>query len=125
MRTLTKNQPCRELLLNMGAMLVAAVAIVVSGSVSAQPQGPSCGTYNVLKDTKIETRLFLKGTYRLHSTGISCEEVVGEDGLFAKFLSLGDETPLPEPWKSLIGAVGAPKFAIGPGVGFRAQRISD
>ena len=107
------------------AAIVATIAIVTSGPVSAQPQGPSCGTFTVLKDTKVETRLFPKGAYRIHAIGVSCEEVIGEDGLFAKFLGLGDGTPLPEPWESLIGAVGAPKFAAGPGVGFRAQRISD
>jgi hypothetical protein len=73
----------------------------------------------------IETRLFPKGTYVVHSIGVSCEEVLGEDGLFATFLSLGDAVSLPEPWKSLTEAIGAPKFAAGPGVGFRAQRISD
>ena len=107
------------------AFVIAAATIVLSGAVSAQPQTPSCGTFEVLEDTIVETRLFSKGTYVLHSIGVPCEEVIGEDGLFAKFLSLGDETPLPEPWKSLTEAVGAPKFATGPGFGFRAQRISD
>jgi len=104
---------------------ITAATIVLSGAVSSQPQTPSCGAFEVLEDTMIETRLFRKGIYVLHSIGVPCEEVVGEDGLFAKFLRLGDEMPLPEPWESLTEAVGAPKFATGPGYGFRTQRISD
>jgi hypothetical protein len=80
---------------------LAIVTIAVSVSVSAQPQVPPCGTLRVSKDTKIETRLFQKGTYQIHAVGISCKEVIGRDGLFAKFLSLGDGVPLPEPWESL------------------------
>ena len=104
---------------------LAIVTIGVSVSVSAQPQVPPCGTLRVSKDTKIETLLFQKGTYQIHAVGISCKEVIGRDGLFAKFLSLGDGVPLPEPWESLIGVVGAPKFVAGPRIGIRAQRISD
>ena len=106
-------------------LVIAAAAIILADAVSGQPQSPSCGTFEVLEDTMIETRLFRKGTYVFHSIGVPCEEVLGAEGLFAKFLSLGDEVPLPEPWKSLTETVGSPKFATGPGYGFRAQRISD
>ena len=112
-----------------GPAMRAAIALVicafVSVSVLAQPQGPGCGTFEVIEDTKIESRLFRKGAYQLHAVGISCEEVMGVDGLFAKFLALDDGEPLPEPWESLLGVVGAPKFVAGPGIGIRAQRISD
>ncbi|MDG2088192.1 MAG: hypothetical protein P8J68_05570 [Arenicellaceae bacterium] len=106
-------------------LAIVTIGVSVSVSVSAQPQVPPCGTLKVSKDTKIETRLFQKGTYQIHAVGISCKEVIGRDGLFAKFLSLGDDVPLPEPWESLIGVVGARKFVAGPGIGIRAQRISD
>jgi hypothetical protein len=96
----------RELLLRKGVTLaVTAVAIVASGAVYAQPQGPNCGKFKVFKDTKIESRLFPKGNYQLHVIGVSCAEVAGENRLFAKFLSLGEGVPLPRPWKSLVGAV--------------------
>ncbi len=116
----------RELFFRKGVTLVVtAVAIVASGAAYAQPQGPNCGRFKVFEDTKIESRLFSKGNYQLHAIGVSCAEVAGENGFFAKFLSLGEGVPLPGPWKFLVGAVGAPKFAIRPGVGFRAQRVSD
>lgn len=105
--------------------LTAAVfAIAASGAIAAGPQGPSCGTFEVLNDEKIDAREFPKGTYRLNAIGISCAKVVGKYGLFDQFLSQDDTTPLPKPWKSLAGAVGAPKFSAAPGVGFRAQRIA-
>jgi hypothetical protein len=56
---------------------------------------------------------------------MSCDEVMGDAGLFNKFLSLGDNEALPDPWKFLEGAIGAPKFVSGASVGFRVQRISD
>jgi hypothetical protein len=117
----------RHLVLTTAAALaVATIALTIatSGAVSAGPQGPSCGTWKVLKDEKIDNRLFPKGTYRLNAFGISCAKVSGKYGLFDQFLNQDDSTPLPKPWKSLTGAVGAPKFSAAPGVGFRAQRIS-
>ena len=106
------------------AVATAALTIAASGAVSAGPQGPSCGTWKVRNDERIDSLLFPKGTYRLNAFGISCAKVSGKYGLFDQFLSQDDSTPLPKPWKSLTGAVGAPKFSAAPGVGFRAQRIS-
>ena len=98
--------------------------ISISSSVAAGPQGPSCGTYKVQKDETIAGQLFLKGTYRVNSIGISCAKVLGSKGIFAQFLKLSDHDQLPKPWKYLSGAVGAPKFSSGPGVGFRVQWLS-
>ena len=56
---------------------------------------------------------------------MTCEEVMGEEGLFNTFLHLGDNDVLPEPWSYLEGAVGALKFVKSPEVGFRAERIAD
>jgi len=106
-------------------LVIAMAAIILADAVSAQPQSPSCGRFEVLEDMIVETRLFRKGTYVIHSIGVPCEEVLGADGLFARFLGLGDDAPLPEPWKFLTEAGGAPKFATSAGYGFRAQRISD
>jgi hypothetical protein len=50
---------------------------------------------------------------------------MGDNGLFNVFLQLGDDAALPEPWRYLEGAVGAPKFVKGAGVGFRVERVSD
>ncbi len=62
---------------------------------------------------------------QINTFGIACEKVMGKYGLFDQFLSQDESTPLPKPWKYLSEAVGAPKFVAGPGVGFRAQRLSD
>jgi len=50
---------------------------------------------------------------------------MGEEGPLSKFLQLEDNDVLPEPWGYLEGAKGAPKFATGPGVGFRVERLAD
>jgi hypothetical protein len=68
---------------------------------------------------------FPAGSYQINTFGVSCEEVMGDEGLFNKFLQLEDTDELPEPWSHLEGAVGAPKFVTGPGVGFRAQLLAD
>ncbi|MEI7453570.1 MAG: hypothetical protein WCK04_05015 [Actinomycetes bacterium] len=96
----------------------------ISSSVAAGPQGPSCGTHKVQKDEIIAGKLFPKGTYRVNSIGISCAKVLGNKGIFAQFLKLSDQDQLPKPWQFLSGAVGAPKFSSGAGVGFRVQWIS-
>ncbi|MFZ8893386.1 MAG: hypothetical protein ACO3JO_06955 [Ilumatobacteraceae bacterium] len=96
----------------------------ISSSVAGGPQTPSCGTYKVLKNETIAGQAFPKGTYVLHAIGLSCKKVIGKKGLFAKFLNLPDNAALPRPWIYLAGAIGAPKFSAGQGIGFRAQRIS-
>jgi len=96
----------------------------ISSSVAGGPQTPSCGTYKVLKNETIAGQAFPKGTYVLHAIGLSCNKVIGKKGLFAKFLNLPDNAALPSPWMYLAGAIGAPKFSAGQGIGFRAQRIS-
>ncbi len=67
---------------------------------------------------------FAAGEYQINAMGISCDEVMGETGLFSQFLGLEDNEPLPAPWSYLEGAVGAPKFVSGAAVGFRVQRIT-
>ena len=96
----------------------------ISSSVAGGPKTPSCGTYKVLKNETIAGQAFPKGTYVLHAIGLSCNKVIGKKGLFAKFLNLPDNAALPSPWIYLAGAIGAPKFSAGQGIGFRAQRIS-
>ena len=106
-------------------LIVAAVTLIASSAFAQGPQTPSCGTFIVEKDSTIEGHLFTKGTYKINAIGISCEKVMGKYGLFDQFLSQDKSTPLPKPWKYLSEAVGAPKFVVAPGVGFRAQRIGD
>jgi hypothetical protein len=88
------------------------------------PKLPPCGTYKVNKDQIIAGQKFPKGKYQIHAFGIPCSKVLGKKGLFAKFLKLKDNDPLPKPWKYLSEAVGAPKFSSSPRVGFRVQLIS-
>ena len=89
------------------------------------PQTPSCGTVQVTTNEVIVGVQFPKGKYQINVIGMSCEEVIAEEGFFSKFLHLGDNDVLPEPWKYLKEAVGAPKFVKGPGVGFRVERVAD
>ena len=89
------------------------------------PQTPSCGIFEVTKAEVVSGQQFSKGKYHINTFGISCDEVMGDAGLFSQFLNLEDNGALPEPWRFLEGAVGAPKFVSGPAVGFRVQRISD
>jgi len=89
------------------------------------PQTPPCGIVEVMTNEVIAGVQFPKGQYQINVFGMSCEEVIGEEGLFSKFLQLGDNDVLPEPWSYLKGAVGAPKFVKGPGVGFRVARVAD
>jgi len=96
----------------------------INSAVAGGPKVPSCGTYKVLKDETIAGQAFPKGKYVLHAFGLPCNKVIGKKGLFAKFLNLPDNAALPKPWIYLAGAIGAPKFSSGQGVGFRAERIS-
>ena len=89
------------------------------------PKTPPCGTFEVITTELIAGQQFLPGQYQINAFGIPCEEVMGDTGLFSQFLQLKDDEDLPEPWRFLEGAVGAPKFVSGPAVGFRVQRISD
>jgi len=89
----------------------------------AGPQEPPCGTIEISKNGVISGQQFQSGSYVIHSFGIACDEVLGDEGLFMKFLRLNG-APLPEPWSFLEGAVGAPKFVTGPAIGFRVQKIS-
>ncbi len=96
----------------------------INSAVAGGPKFPSCGTYKVPKDETIAGQAFSKGTYVLHAFGLPCNKVIGKKGLFAKFLNLPDNAALPKPWIYLAGAIGAPKFSSGQGVGFRVERIS-
>jgi len=89
------------------------------------PKTPPCGIFEVTKAEVISGQQFSKGRYQINTFGISCDEVMGDAGLFSQFLKLEDNEALPVPWRYLEGAVGAPKFVSGPAVGFRVQRISD
>ena len=91
----------------------------------AGPQTPPCGMFDVAKAEVVSGQQFSKGRYQINTFGISCDEVMGNAGLFSQFLQLEDDADLPAPWRFLEGAIGAPKFVSGPAVGFRVQRISD
>lgn len=105
--------------------LLSTLLLMSSPAFSQGPQTPSCGNYIILKDTKIAEHRFTRGTYKINTMGISCEMVMGKYGLLDQFLSQDEGTPLPKPWKYLAEAVGAPKFVVDIGVGFRVQRVSD
>ncbi|MFZ1784129.1 MAG: hypothetical protein WAU23_02920 [Ferruginibacter sp.] len=111
----------------MKSLLVTGVVLIAVTSCSKQPgpQTPSCGIVEVTTNEVIAGQQFPKGKYQINVFGLSCEEVMGDEGLFSKFLQLGDNEVLPEPWSYLEGAVGAPKFVKGTGVGFRAERVGD
>ena len=89
------------------------------------PQTPSGGIFEVTKNEVVSGQQFSKGRYQINTFGMSCDEAIGDEGLFSQFLQLEDNESLPEPWSFLEGAVGAPKFVAGPAVGFRVERISD
>jgi len=91
----------------------------------AGPQTPPCGIFEVTKTEVVSGQQFSAGRYQINTFGISCDEVMGDAGLFSQFLQLEDNEALPDSWRFLEGAIGAPKFVSGPAVGFRVQRISD
>lgn len=96
-----------------------------SDSSGAGPQTPACGIVEVTTTELIAGVEFPPGQYQINTFGMSCEDVMGDDGLFNEFLQLEDTDELPEPWSHLDEAVGAPKFVTGPGVGLRAERLAD
>ncbi len=102
-------------------LILVLIPISTSSTFAAGPQTPSCGNYKVKKNEIIAGVQFPKGIYQVNTFGISCSKVMGKKGLFAQFLKLKDQDPLPKPWRYLEGAIGAPKFSSGPGVGFRVQ----
>ena len=103
--------------------------IILSGisffSYGQGPKTPPCGIVEVKTNEVIVGVQFPKGKYQINVIGMSCEDIMGAEGLFSKFLQLGDNDVLPEPWSYLKRAVGAPKFVKGPGVGFRVERVAD
>ncbi len=105
--------------------LVSPSSTIANLGGGAGPQTPPCGIFEVTKAEVISGQQFPTGRYQINTFGISCDEVMGNAGLFSQFLELDDDADLPTPWRFLEGAVGAPKFVSGPGVGFRVQRISD
>jgi hypothetical protein len=106
-------------------ILTLVLYFSLSNSAFSQPTTPPCGYVNVVNNKYIDGRYFEKGIYVVNAFGISCAEIIGNDGLFALFLSLPDNSPLPTPWTSLSEAVGEPKFSAGTGIGFRVQKISE
>ena len=113
------NNKLIKSLLAIGVVLTT----ITSCSKEPGPKTPPCGIVEVTTDEVIAGVQFPKGNYQINVFGMSCEEVMGNEGLFSKFLQLGDNAVLPEPWSHLEGAVGAPKFVKGTGVGFRVERI--
>ena len=105
--------------------LVSPSSSAVNLGGGAGPQTPPCGIFEVPKAEVVSGQQFSKGRYQINTFGISCDEVMGDAGLFSQFLQLDDNEGLPDPWRFLEGAVGAPKFVSGPAVGFRVQRVSD
>lgn len=105
--------------------LVSPSSSAVNPGGGAGPQTPPCGIFEVTKAEVVSGQQFSTGRYQINTFGISCDDVMGNAGLFSQFLQLEDDAGLPTPWRFLEGAVGAPKFVSGPGVGFRVQRISD
>jgi len=107
-------------------MQVVVLISVTSCTEDAGPQTPPCGIVEVLTDEVIVGHQFPTGQYQINVFGMSCDEVMGDTGLFSTFLKLGDNEALPEPWSYLEGAVGAPKFVKGQDaeVGFRAEKIN-
>ncbi|HEY5662643.1 MAG TPA: hypothetical protein VIS05_01270 [Ilumatobacter sp.] len=93
-------------------------------STPAGPRVPPCGTFDLAGAEIIAGLEFPAGTYLIHAFGIPCDDVIGADGVFGRFVDLADDEPLPAPWRHLDGAVGAPKFVTGPAQGFRVQRIA-
>ncbi|MEK9739858.1 MAG: hypothetical protein VW262_01585, partial [Flavobacteriaceae bacterium] len=59
------------------------------------PKTPVCGFVQVLTDEVIAGVQFPKGKYQINVFGMTCEEVMGDKGLFIQFLQLGDNDPLP------------------------------
>lgn len=109
--------------------LLILVVLITATSCSEEkssngPQTDPCGIVEVTRDEKIAGVQFTKGSYQINVFGMSCEEVMGEEGLFNQFLKLGDDDALPAPWSYLDGAVGAPKFVKGTGIGFRVEKIN-
>jgi hypothetical protein len=109
-------------------LMLGVVLVTVTGcdnDADPGPKTPPCGIVEVTTDEVIAGVQFPKGKYQINVFGMSCDEVMGEEGLFNMFLQLGDNDVLPEPWSYLDGAVGAPKFVKGTGVGFRVERVAD
>ena len=104
--------------------LIIFLSLTSNSSYAAGPQGPSCGNYTVTQDKIIAGQKFPVGTYVINAFGISCNLVMGSNGIFAQFLKLKDNAPLPEPWHYLADAIGATKFTSGPSIGFRVQEIA-
>jgi hypothetical protein len=104
--------------------MVLATVTGCSDDEGPGPKTPPCGIVEVTTDEVIAGVKFPKGKYQINVFGMSCDEVMGVEGLFNVFLQLGDNDVLPEPWSYLAGAVGAPKFVKGPSVGFRVERIN-
>ena len=97
----------RVLAIVIALILSATTAISVnSHSYAADPQGTSCGMYNLNKNEVIARVKFPKGSYQIYSYSIACNKVLGSKGFFNTFLKQKDKDPLPKPWKFLSSAVG-------------------
>ncbi len=90
---------------------------------NAGPQSPPCGEFDLDVIEVVGGVTFEPGRYVVHAFGIECDDVLGDGGVLEVFLALGHSDPLPEPWRFLDDAIGAPKFVAGPQQGFRVQRL--
>jgi hypothetical protein len=109
----------------MKSLLLLGVLIsVTSCNKEAGPQTPPCGIVELTTNEVIAGVQFPIGQYQINVFGMSCEEVMGDTGIFNQFLQLGDNDPLPAPWSHLDDAIGQPKFVKSENVGFRAERIN-
>lgn len=114
-----KNKSMKSLL-RLGIALIT----IIGCSKEAGPQTPPCGNVEVTTNEVIASVQFPIGQYQINVFGMSCEEVMGDTGLFNQFLQLGDNDPLPAPWSHLDDAIGQPKFVKSENVGFRVERIN-
>jgi hypothetical protein len=112
---------------SMKSLLILGVVLVTVTSCSKEEPGPKtdpCGIVEVTTAEVIAGVQFPIGSYQINTFGMTCEEVMGDTGLFNQFLQLGDNDPLPAPWSHLNDAIGQPKFVKSENVGFRAERIN-
>lgn len=109
----------------MNKLTILSILIYGYSSYGQGPKTPPCGIVEVKTNEVIAGHQFPKGQYKVNVIGISCEEIMGKEGIFNKFLQLGNNEKLPEPWRYLEGAVGAPKFVKDSGVGIRVERVAD
>ena len=82
----------KKLLLAKSSIAAALVLCLIPVQAhAAGPQLPSCGKYTVSKNQIIAGQELPKGKYQINANGISCSKVLGNNGLFKKFLKLKNQ----------------------------------